>query len=117
LWVADGTLIPVGGRKVGAPSRNYRFSAYAQVTIDADTHLVTAAAGPVPGATAEAKARWDSVPAQTREGKTVLGDGAYLNIGLVVPHCTHPRSLLPGEEADNTEHRRIRTASSMPSPA
>ncbi|GAA3706973.1 hypothetical protein GCM10023082_01170 [Streptomyces tremellae] len=36
-------------------------------------------------------------------------DGAYINTGLVVPHRSHPgRPLLPGEEEDNTEHRRVR---------
>ena len=36
LWIADGTLIPVRDRKVGASSRNYRFAANVQVIIDAD---------------------------------------------------------------------------------
>lgn len=49
LWIVDGTLIPVGDRKVGASSRNYRFSANVQVIIDADTRLVIAAARPAPG--------------------------------------------------------------------
>lgn len=40
---------------------------------------------------------------------TVLGDGAYLNCGMVVPHRKRPRrELLPGEEADNAAHRTVR---------
>ncbi|MFJ1536810.1 transposase family protein, partial [Streptomyces mirabilis] len=39
LWIVDGTLVPVRDRKVGASSRNYRFSANVQVIIDADTRL------------------------------------------------------------------------------
>lgn len=40
---------------------------------------------------------------------TVLGDGAYINTGLVVPHRKRPgRTLLPGEEDDNAGHRRVR---------
>jgi hypothetical protein len=35
LWIVDGTLIPVRDRKVGASSRNYRFSANVQVIVDA----------------------------------------------------------------------------------
>jgi hypothetical protein len=39
----------------------------------------------------------------------VLGDGASINTGLVVPHRKRPGRPLPaGEEADNAEHRRVR---------
>ncbi|MET9648337.1 transposase family protein [Streptomyces syringium] len=109
LWIVDGTLIPVRDRKVGASSRNYRFSANVQVIIDADTKLVIAAARPVPGNTADAKAWRDSGLADQCDGVTVLGDGAYINTGLLVPHRKRPgRALLPGEEEDNAEHRRVR---------
>ncbi len=56
LWIVDGTLIPVRDRKVGASSRNYQFSANVQVIVTAETRLVVAAARPVPGNTADAKA-------------------------------------------------------------
>lgn len=109
LWIVDGTLIPVRDRNVGASSRNYRFSANVQVIIDADTRLVIATARPVPGNTADAKAWRDSGLAGVCQGVTVLGDGAYINTGLVVPHRKRPaRPLLPGEESDNAEHRRVR---------
>ena len=36
LWIVDSTLVPARDRKVGASSRNYRFSADVQVIIDAD---------------------------------------------------------------------------------
>ncbi|MEU5288552.1 transposase family protein [Streptomyces sp. NPDC020755] len=109
LWIVDGTLIPVRDRKVGASSRNYRFSANVQVIIDADTKLVIATARPVPGNTADAKAWRESGLADMCQGVTVLGDGAYINTGLVVPHRKRPgRPLLPGEETDNAEHRRVR---------
>ncbi|MEU5768468.1 transposase family protein, partial [Streptomyces asoensis] len=43
------------------------------------------------------------------QGVTVLGDGAYLNCGMVVPHRKRPhRPLLPGEEDDNAAHRKVR---------
>ncbi|MFK4693298.1 hypothetical protein RKD22_006233 [Streptomyces pristinaespiralis] len=106
LWIVDGTLIPVRDRTTGASSRNYRFSANVQVIIDADTRLVIAAARPVPGNTADAKAWRDSGLATTCAGATVLADGAYINTGLVVPHRKRPgRALLPGEEEDNAEDR------------
>lgn len=90
-------------------SRNYRFSANVQVIIDADTKLVVAAAQPVPGNAADARAWRDSGLARHCEGVTVLGDGAYINTGLVVPHRKRPgRALLPGEEEDNAEHRKVR---------
>ena len=39
----------------------------------------------------------------------MLGDGAYINTGLIVPHRKRPgRALLAGEEADNAEHRCVR---------
>lgn len=80
-----------------------------QVIIDADTKLVVAAARPVPGNTADAKAWRDSGLARPSKGVTVLGDGAYINTGLVVPHRKRPgRALLPGEEEGNAGHRKVR---------
>ncbi|MGP3954273.1 transposase family protein [Streptomyces sp. 7N604] len=103
LRIVDGTLIPVRDRSVAAFSRNYRFSANGQVIVDADTRLVVAAAHPVPGTTADARAWRDSGLAEHCQGVTVLGDGAYINTGLVVPHRKRPgRALLKGEEEDNT---------------
>ncbi|MER5950402.1 transposase family protein [Streptomyces sp. NPDC001904] len=105
LWIVDGTLVPVRDRRVGSSRRNYRFSANVQVVVDADTRLVIAAARPVPGTTADAHAWRASGLAEHCEGVTLLGDGAYLNCGMV----KRPRrSLLPGEEADNAAHRRVR---------
>ncbi|MFH8753979.1 IS5/IS1182 family transposase [Streptomyces rimosus] len=109
LWIVDGTLIPVRDRTVGVSSRNYRFSANVQVIIDADTRLVVATARPAPGNRADAHVwRTSGLPAQC-QGVTVLGDGAYLNTGLIVPHRKRQgRPLLPGEEEDNAEHRKVR---------
>jgi hypothetical protein len=105
----DGTLVPVRDRKVGACSRNYRFSANVQVIIDADTRLVVATARPTPGNKADAHVWRNSGLPDQCQGVTVLGDGAYINTGLVVPHRKRPgRPLLAGEEADNAEHRRAR---------
>ncbi|KMS71191.1 transposase [Streptomyces viridochromogenes] len=109
LWIVDGTLIPVRDRSVAASSHNYRFSANVQVIVDADTRLVIAAARPVPGTTADAHAWRTSGLSRHCEGVTVLGDGAYLNCGMAVPHRKRPgRALLPGEEDDNTAHRKVR---------
>ncbi|WTQ06566.1 transposase family protein [Streptomyces virginiae] len=55
-WIGDGTLVPVRDRTVGASSRNYRFSANAQVAIDAGTRSVVASARPAPGNKADAHA-------------------------------------------------------------
>ncbi|MFC8198715.1 transposase family protein [Streptomyces sp. NPDC057298] len=108
LWIVDGTLVPVRDRTVGASSRNYRFSANVQVIVDADTRLVIAAARPAPGTTADAHAWRASGLAEHCQDVTV-GDGAYLNCGMVVPHRKRPRRpLLAGEEADNAAHRRVR---------
>ncbi len=77
--------------------------------MDADTRLVIAAARPVPGTTADAHARRNCGLAQHCEGVTVLGDGAYINTSLIVPHRKRPRrELLPGEEDDNAAHRKVR---------
>ncbi|MGW8846841.1 transposase family protein [Streptomyces xiamenensis] len=109
LWIADGTLVPVRDRKVGASLRNYRFSANVQFIIDADTRLVVATARPAPGNRADAQVwRNSDLPAQC-QGITVLGDGAYISTGLVVPHGKRPgRPLLAGEEGDNAQHRKVR---------
>nr|WP_245873869.1 transposase family protein [Streptomyces phaeoluteigriseus] len=109
LWIGDGTLVPVRDRKVGASSRNYRFSVNVQVIIDADTRLVVAAARPAPGDKADAHVWGTSGLPDQCEGVTALGDGAYINTGLVVPRRKRPgRPLLTGGEADNAEHRRVR---------
>ncbi|MFI9249774.1 transposase family protein [Streptomyces sp. NPDC053069] len=109
MWIVDGTLIPVRDRSVAASSRNYRFSANVQVIVDADTRLVIAAARPVPGTTADGHAWRASGLSEHCQGVTVLGDGAYLNCGMAVPHRKRPgRPLLKGEKDDNAEHRRVR---------
>ncbi|MFD8737443.1 transposase family protein [Streptomyces sp. NPDC059618] len=109
LWIVDGTLVPLRDRSVAASSRNYRFSANVQVVVDADTRLVIAAARPVPGTTADARAWRASGLSRHCEGVTVLGDGAYLNCGMAVPHRKRPgRVLLQAEEDDNAEHRKVR---------
>ncbi|MFF7557726.1 transposase family protein [Streptomyces olivaceus] len=78
--------------------------------VDAETRPVVAAARPVPGNTADAKAWRDSGLAQHCESVTVLGDGAYINTGLIVPHRKRPgRPLLKGEEEDNAQHHKVRT--------
>ncbi|QFR01551.1 transposase [Streptomyces phaeolivaceus] len=101
-WIVDGTLVPVRDRNVGSSSRDYRFSANVQVVVDADTRLVIAAAHPVPGSTADAHAWRASGLAEHCQGVTVLGDGVYLNCGMVVPHrkrphrpCCRARKLTP----------------------
>lgn len=109
LWIVDGTLVPVRDRHVGSSSRNYRFSANVPVIADADTRLVIAAARPVPGTTADAHAWRASGLAEHCQDVTVLGDGAYLNCGMVTPHRKRPhRALLAGEEEDNAAHRKVR---------
>ncbi|MEU9382787.1 transposase family protein [Streptomyces sp. NPDC048279] len=109
MWIVDGTLIPLRDRSVAASSRNYRFSANVQVVVDADTRLVIAAARPVPGTTADAHAWRASGLSRHCEGVTVLGDGAYLNCGMALPHRKRPgRAPLPGEEDDNAAHRKVR---------
>ncbi|MEV7386467.1 transposase family protein [Streptomyces sp. NPDC091215] len=109
LWIVDGTLVPVRDRTVGSSSRNYRFSANVQVIVDADTRLVIAAAHPLPGTTADAHAWRASGLSEHCQGVTVLGDGAYLNCGMVVPHRKRPhRPLLKAEEDDNAAHRKVR---------
>ncbi|MFB7338230.1 transposase family protein [Streptomyces adustus] len=109
LWIVDGTLVPLRDRSVATSSRNYRFSANVQVIVDAETRLVIAAARPVPGTTADAHAWRASGLSRHCPGVTVLGDGAYLNCGMAVPHRKRPgRALLQTEEDDNAERRKVR---------
>lgn len=109
LWIVDGTLIPVRDRTIAASSQNYRISANVQVIIDADTRLVVATARPAPGNRAEAQVwRTSGLPEQC-QGAVVLGDGAYIDSGVVVPHRKRPgRALLPGEEARPADGASVR---------
>lgn len=107
-WIVDGTLIPVRDRKIGAASRNCRFSANVQVIEDAESRLVVAAPRPVCGTTADAKAWRDSGLAEHCQGVTVLGDGTCINTGLIVPHRNPGRPLLKGEEEGNAAPRKVR---------
>lgn len=89
-------------------SRNYRFSADAQVIVDAATQLVIAAARPVPGTRGHAPWRASGLSRHC-QGVTFLGDGACLNCGMAVPHRKRPRwALLQAEEDDNAERRKVR---------
>ncbi|MEE1804510.1 transposase family protein [Streptomyces sp. JV176] len=109
LWIVDGTLVPVRDRKVGASSRNYRFSADVQVIIDADTRLVVAAARPAPGSKADAHVWRESDLPALAVSTPVIADGAHPGTGLIVPHRKRAgRLLLRGQEEDNAEHRRVR---------
>ncbi|WSM52376.1 transposase [Streptomyces sp. NBC_01707] len=71
--------------------------------------LVIATARPAPGNRADARVWRESGLAEHCRDVTVLGDGAYINTGLVVLHRKRPgRPLLAGEEAGNAEHRKVR---------
>lgn len=71
---------------------------------------MVAATRSVPSTTADAKARRNSDLPQRCRGVTVLGYGAFINTGLVVPQRKRPgRPLLRGEEKDRAEHRKGRT--------
>lgn len=60
-----------------------------------------------PGNKADAQVWCNSCLPQQCQGVTVLGDGAHINTGLVVPHRKRPgRPLLAGERAGNKELRR-----------
>ena len=110
LWIVDGTMIPVRDREVAASSRNYRFSANVQVVIDADTRLVIATGRPVPGNVNDAQALRRSGIAEVCAGQAVLADGAYGGTGCIIPHRKRTgRPLLPIQEDDNAEHRRVRS--------
>lgn len=118
LWIADGTLVPVRDRSIAASSRNCRFSANVQVIVDADTRLVVAAARPAPGNRADAHVwRASGLPEQC-EGAVVLGDGAYTNTGLVVPHRNAPAGhCCPVRKPTTPSTDGSEFASSTPSPA
>ncbi|MGW7277464.1 transposase family protein [Streptomyces sp. NPDC054844] len=105
LRIIDGTLVPVRDRKVGVPSRNYRFSANVQVVVDAETRLVVAGARQRSGR--------ESL-AGLRPGRTLRRCDRPRRRRLHQhqpdrPHRKHPgRPLLKGEEEDNAQHRMVR---------
>lgn len=95
FWIADVTLIPVRATGRSTPRAATRFSANVQVIIHADPRLAIAAARPAPGDKADAHVwRNSGLPAQC-QGVTVLGDGAYINTGLVVPAPQTPGTAAP----------------------
>ncbi|SEC34517.1 DDE superfamily endonuclease [Streptomyces sp. 3213] len=109
VWIVDGTLVPVRDRKVGASSRDYRFSANVQVIIDADTRLVVAISRPAPDNKADAHA--GAAPACRSSARvSSCSATAPTSTPASSSHIANDPAgpCRPGEEADNKEHRRVR---------
>lgn len=63
---------------------------------------------------------WELSGAKAAVGNTtVIADGGYRGTGLVIPHRRAPgQAELPAwKEEHNRSHRKVRAASSTPSPA
>ncbi|MFI9825990.1 transposase, partial [Streptomyces sp. NPDC052013] len=105
-----GRLPACRGRPDSAESKNYRYSTNHQVVIDADTQLVVAVGRPLPGNCNDCTA-WELSGAKDAVGKTtVIADGGYQGIGLVIPHRREKgQAELPAwQEEHNASHRKIR---------
>jgi hypothetical protein len=95
VLIVDGTLVPTRDHATAEQSKNYRYSTNHQVVIDADTRLVVAV------------------------GRTsVIADAGYRATGLIIPHRREAgQAELPAwKEERNASHRKVRAASSTPSP-
>ncbi|MER5386262.1 transposase family protein, partial [Streptomyces sp. NPDC002688] len=110
LWIVDGTLIPVRDRKIGASSRNYRFSANVQVIIDADTRLVIASARPAPGNKADAHVWRESDLPAAAAGTTVIADGAYPRLAGTRHNRSAPLSVKARHSGTPRNSRSARTS-------
>lgn len=77
-----------------------------------------AAVRPVPGTTLDAHAWRASGLSEHCQGMPLLGDGAYPNCGMAVPHRKRPGgALLKGEEDDDAHRRGAEVSFSVRTPA
>jgi hypothetical protein len=109
VTIVDGTLVPTGGPRVAAPSKNYRNSTNVQIAIDADTRLVIATGDPQPGNRNDCTVYRESGIDQQLAGRPVVADGYYGVPEVIIPF----RKPVNGEIADwqeelNTVHRLVR---------
>jgi hypothetical protein len=107
----DGTLVPILDHRLGAPSKNYRYSANVQVAIDADTRLVIATGDPRPGNRNDCTVYRDCCIDQELAGRPVMTDGGQQDNAEVIMPCRQPRvgSALPDWKDDpNAAHRTVR---------
>jgi hypothetical protein len=119
VLIVDGTLVPTHDHAVAEQSKNYQYSTNRQVVIDADARLVATVGRPVPGNRNDCKA-WELSGAKDAVGRTtVIADGGYWGIGLVIQHRREPGRRLnswPGRRSTTLPTARFTPVSSTPSP-
>lgn len=110
VLIVDGTLVPTRDHSIAEQSKNYRYSTNHQVVIDADTRLIVAVGRPLPGNRNDCKA-WELSGVKAAVGRTtIIADGGYRGIGLVIPHHREKdQAELPTwKEEHNASHRKVR---------
>jgi len=109
--IVDGTLIPTRDHTLAAPSKNYRYSTYLQVAIDANTRLVVALGDPQPGNRHDTVVYRSSGINAKLAGRASMADGAYRgNPEVIIPYRKpEDGSALPQWQQDvNAVHRSVR---------
>lgn len=109
MLIVDGTLVPTRDHQVAEHSKNYRYSTNHQVIIGADTRLIVVVGRPSPGNRKDCKA-WEESKAKAAVGRTtVIADGGYPGIGLIMPHRRTPSEELPDWKLEhNRSHKQAR---------
>jgi hypothetical protein len=110
VLIVDGTVVPTRDHTIAEQSKNYRYSTYHHVVIDADTRLVVAVGRPLAGNRNDCKA-WELSGAKAAVGtNTIIADGGYRGTGLVIPHRRGKGQIeLPAwKEEHNASHRKVR---------
>lgn len=104
----NGTLVPVYDGNVGASSRNHRFSADVQASVDANSRLATAATrrcqAPRRTLTPGARPPHRALPRRDRPGRRRR---PRLRNGRAAPQTPTPAPV-PSEGTDNAAHRKLR---------
>lgn len=109
--IVNGTLVPTHDHRLAAPSKNYRYSANLQVTIDADTRLVIATGDAQPGNRNDCTVYRRSGIDQTLAGRPVMAEGGYQgNPAVIMPYRKRRdgQPLADWQEDRNTIHRKVR---------
>ncbi|GGV83835.1 hypothetical protein GCM10010499_51430 [Streptomyces thermoviolaceus subsp. apingens] len=109
VLIVDGTLGLTRHHTIADQSKNYRYSANHQVVIDADPRLVVAVGRPLPGNRNDCKV-WELSGAKDAVGTTtVIANGGYRGVGLVIPHRREKgQAELPAwQKEHNASHRKV----------
>jgi hypothetical protein len=90
--IVDGTLVATRDHRLAALSKNYRYSANVQITIDADTRLTIATGDPQPGNRNDCTVHRTSGIKDQMDDRQVMTDGGYQGSpDVIIPNTGWPQ--------------------------